>query len=140
MKPKAPTEEQVFFLSNNFTYKLRPDLLINEHGRFEYTVIELIFPNKKFICGSIYKHPDMNIKDLMNNEYLTTLLATILQEEKTCLLMGNFNINLLNTDTEANGSKFCYILSSNFFAPYILQPTRLAKILKPSLITFFKFN
>ena len=44
----------------------------------------------------------MNIKDLMNNEYLTPLLATILQEEKTCLLMGNFNINLLNTDTEAN--------------------------------------
>ena len=82
----------------------------------------------------------MNIKDLMNNEYLTPLLATILQEEKTCLLMGNFNINLLNTDTEANVSKFCYILSSNFFAPYILQPTRLAKALKPSLITFFKFN
>ena len=32
------------------------------------------------------------------NEYLTTRLAKILQEKKTCLLMGNFNINPLKKD------------------------------------------
>ena len=34
-----------------------------------------------------------------NNKYLTPLLAKILQEEKTCLLMGNFSIHLLQTKT-----------------------------------------
>ena len=35
-----------------------------------------------------------------NNEYLTPLLAKILQEENKCLLMGDFTRNLLNTDTD----------------------------------------
>ena len=37
-----------------------------------------------------------------NNEYLTPMLAKILQEENTCLLMGDVNINLLNTDKDPN--------------------------------------
>ena len=47
----------------------------------------------------------MKISDF-NNEYLTPLPAKILQEEKTCLLMGDFNINLLNTDTDYSVSDF----------------------------------
>ena len=90
-----------------------------------------------------------------NNEYLIPLLAKILQGEKTCLLMGDFNINLLNTDTDHNVSDFYDILSilfyqlfqffcslfSNFFAPYILQQTRLTKDSKTLTDNiFFKFN
>ena len=125
-----------FFVSNNVTYKLRPDLLINEHGGLESTFIELTFPNKKdIICGTIYKQSGMKINDF-DNEYLTPLLAKILQEEKTCLLMGNFNTNLLNTNTDHNVSDFYDILSSICFAPKILQSSRLAKNLKLSLIFF----
>ena len=62
-----------------------------------------------------------------NNEYWTPLLAKILQEKKTCLPMGDFNINLLNADTGHNASDFYDILSSTYFVPYILQPRRLAK-------------
>ena len=68
------------FVSNNLTYKLRPDLLINKHERLVSTVIELIFPNKNdIICGTNYKHLGMKISDY-NNEYLKPLLAKILQE------------------------------------------------------------
>ena len=57
------------------------------------------------------------------------------------MLMGDFNINLLNTDTDHNVSDFYNVLSSIFFAPYILQPTSLGKkTLKTSLIIFFKFS
>ena len=45
---QAPAMEQFFFVSNNLIYKLRPDLLSNEHGRLESTIFELIFPNKKY--------------------------------------------------------------------------------------------
>ena len=62
-----------------------------------------------------------------NNEYLTPLLAKILREEKTYVLMDDFNINLINTDTGYNVSDFYDTLSSKLFAPYILQPTRLTK-------------
>ena len=51
-----------FFVSNNLTYKLRPDLLINEHGKLEPTFIGLIFRNKKnIICGVIFKDSDMQL-------------------------------------------------------------------------------
>ena len=42
-----------FLVSNNLTYKLRPDLFINEHGGLESTVIELTFPNKKNIISVV---------------------------------------------------------------------------------------
>ena len=78
----------------------------------------------------------MKISDF-NNEYLTALLAKIPQEENTCLLMCDFNINLLNTDTGPNISDFYDILSSNFFAPYVLQPTMLVKNAKTLIDNIF---
>ena len=85
----------------------------------------------------------MKISDF-NNEYLTPLLAKILQEEKTCLLIGDFNINLLKTDTNPNVSEFYDILSSNFFALYILKPTRLTKnsktLIDNSFLNSIEFN
>ena len=78
----------------------------------------------------------MKISDF-NYEYLTPLLAKILHEEKACLLMGDFNINLLNTDTNHNISDFYDILSSNFFASYILQPARLTKNSKTLIDNIF---
>ena len=78
-----------------------------------------------------------------NNEYLTPLLAKILREEKTYVLMDDFNINLINTDTGYNVSDFYDTLSSKFFAPYILQPTRLtksSKTLTDAFLNSIEFN
>ena len=93
------------------------------------------FPNKNdIICGIIYKHLGIKICDF-NNEYLTPLLAKILQKEKTCLLLGDFF--LLNADIDHSVSDFYDILSSNFFAPYILQPTKLTKNSKTLIDNIF---
>ena len=40
--------------------------------------------------------------------------------------MGDFNINLVNPETNTNISEL-YDMSPSFFAPYILQPIRSAK-------------
>ena len=39
--------------------------------------------------------------------------------------MGDFNIDLLKSDTHSVSDKFLNVLSSNFFQPHILQPTRI---------------
>ena len=49
MKPKAPAEENIFFVSTNLTYKLQPDLLIIEPGSLDSTLIELIISKQKKI-------------------------------------------------------------------------------------------
>ena len=44
---KACSEEQVFCVSGNLIFKLPADLLINELRILEFSLNEIIFPNKK---------------------------------------------------------------------------------------------
>ena len=91
------------------------------------------------ICDCIYKHPNMKIS-CFNSEYLTSLLTNIQKEEKTSMLMDDFNINLLNAETNINISEFYDNMSSHFFAPNILQPVRFTKNPKTLIdITFQNF-
>ena len=60
-----------------------------------------------------------------NTKHIDTLLQTISDENKQCVLMGDFNIDLLKCDTNNDSNLFLNNLSSNFFTPYVLQPTRL---------------
>ena len=109
-------------------------------GCYSLLLLNWFFQTKKIICGTIYKHPGIKISSF-NNEYLIPLPAIILQEERTCLLIGDFNVE---QDTDHNISDFYDILSSNFFAPYILEPTRWAKKSKSLIDNLFqnpiKFN
>ena len=41
-----------------------------------------------------------------------------------CALVGDFNIDLLKTDTRDDTNLYQNTLSSHFFSPYILQPTQ----------------
>ena len=126
-----------FFISNNLTFKERPDLLINDSGRLESTFIELVFPNKKnVLCGCIYKHPSLKAGDF-SDKHLTPMLDKLSKEDKLCFLMGDFNINLLNVESKPDVSEFHHIMSSHLFAPYILQPTRIAKNSKTLIDNIF---
>ena len=125
------------FVSDNLNFKLRNDLTINKSGELESTFIELLLPNRKNeICACIYKHPDMDI-DYFNDTFLTPKLDLICSEDKTCFLMGDFNINLLNVDKKHAISNFYDTLCSHFFAPYILQPTRIANNSKTLIDNIF---
>ena len=115
-----------FFISESINFKKRDDLKFNSCGDFESTFIEIILPSKKnIIVGCIYRHPSSSIliKDF-NDNIIEPLLNKISTEGKLCSLMGDFNIDLLKIDTRGDFSDFFNLLSSHFFAPYILQPTR----------------
>ena len=53
--------------------------------------------------------------------------------------MGDFNTNLLNTETNTYISEFHDNMPFYFFDPYILQPTRLTKNSKTLRQYFPKF-
>ena len=70
-----------------------------------------------------------------NGNFLTPLLDKILKEEKTCLLMGSFNVNLLNNENKFEISEFCYHIS----LPHIPLANKNRKnILKLLLTIYFK--
>ena len=108
-------------------YVTRRDLLINSPGDFESFFIEIHFPKKRnLIVGCIYRHPS---SDISIREFTDCHLDPILQkndtENKQCILMGNFNVDLLKINSHTESNEFHNNLNSHFFTPYILQPTRL---------------
>ena len=50
---------------------------------------------------------------------LDPVLEEIDKERKTCLLMGDFNINLLNIESDKLVSNFYDLMTSRCFAPFI---------------------
>ena len=119
--------EPGFYLKNNITYVERPDLAIMSKRNFESSFIEVKFPNKKnLIVGCLYRHPTSNISvDDFNNLHISPILQIISTEKKQCVLMGDFNVDLMKYDSHDDSNTFLNNLYSSSFTPYILQPTRL---------------
>ena len=75
------------------------------------------------ICGVIYRHPNSNLNNFL--DYINSTTDKINRENKLCLLLGDFNIDLLKIETHVDTDNFLNILGSSFFLPQILQPTRI---------------
>ena len=65
----------------------------------------------------------MPINDFCDN-FLIECLNKIALLDNTCILMGDFNIDLLKSNAKNVTSKFFEVVTSCFFAPYIQRPTR----------------
>ena len=66
--------------------------------------------------------------------YLKQTLNALSKENKKVILTGDLNINLLNFDKNKEVNEFLDILTSNWFTPQILGPTRFVEHNKPSLV------
>ena len=116
-----------FYIKNGYDYIPRKDLNLNSTSHFEAIFVELILKDRKnLIVGCIYRHPssDISVNDFAE-KYLEPIMCKIQREKKECVLMGDFNVDLLKSSGDNAASKFYNTLSSYFFTPYILQPTRL---------------
>ena len=97
-------------------------MLLN--GCLESIFIEISFDEKKnIIVGLIYRHPHMQINDFYDN-FLVEYLNKIALLDNTCILMGDFNIDLLKSNANNVTSKFLEVMTSCLSIPYIQQPTR----------------
>ena len=116
-----------FYIKDNVDYIVRKDLQLNSPGDFESIFIEIQFSKKKnLIVGCIYRHPSSGIpiQDFVKS-HLDPILCKISSENKQCVLMGDFNVDLLKANSHNGSSEFYNNLSSHFFTPYIMNPTRL---------------
>ena len=108
-------------------FHIRSDLNLNSSTNFESMFVEIVFPDRKnLIVGCVYRHPtsDISMRDFADT-HLEPILHKISQEKKECALMGDFNVDLLKSSGNNNtASDFFNNLSSHFFTPFVLQPTR----------------
>ena len=87
------------------------------------TLVEIINRNEKnMVAGCIYKHPKQTIPDFLGN-HLLPFLEKLSNENKQILIMGDFNINLLNYD-DKNTANFLDTMFSYSYLPFINTPPR----------------
>ena len=75
-----------------------------------------------------------------SNEILRSILDNTYVRNKLCVVLGDFNIDILNDDLHTNS--FIYNMQSHHFFPLITKPTRFSPILgiNPSLIDHIWLN
>lgn len=126
----------LMYISKNIVYDERKDLNIYKKEQLESIFIE-IYNNKSVntIIGCIYKHPCMSINEF--NIEIKKLLNQLSSEQKNIILMGDFNIDLLNYDSDSNIAQFLDQLLSNSLYPTISAPTRITNKSKTLIDNIF---
>ena len=105
----------------------------------ESVFIEIINEKgKNTIVGCIYRHLKLAI-DKFNNQFLSPMLEKVSFESKEVYLMSDFNINLLNYESNKETADFLNNMHSNSLVPYITLPTRITPRSKTLIDNIF-FN
>jgi len=91
---------------------------------FESLFIEIGL-NKKILIGIIYRPPGACMKEF--NMELQTLLDPIRKDNIECYIMGDLNINLINSGTHTDTASFLEVMYGNSFIPLINKPTRITE-------------
>lgn len=89
----------------------------------ESTFVEISKEKSDIIVGCIYKHPSLSLREF--NSFLTPIFSKTNLENKTLILMGDFNIDLLKVEEDPQIASFLDLVSSNFLQPHITLPSRI---------------
>ena len=110
------------YIKKGLNYKLRKDLEIYKSKQLESTFIEVNLKNEKIVIGCIYRHQSMELSEF-SSDYLTNLLDTLSSENKTVVLLGDFNVDLLRYDQNSNISDFLDLMYSSLLLSHIFNPS-----------------
>ena len=113
----------LLYIKENVHWKIRKDIQICQSKELESVFIEFI--NKKgrsAIVGCINRHPCIDPKEF-NETFLKILLEDLSYENKNVILMGDFNIDILQYDTNKDSEHFLDEMNSKLL-PYIVSPSR----------------
>ncbi len=114
------------FIHQNLKYSVREDLKSQTVGMDNFTsaFVEIINEYKrKIVVGVIYRPPGYDV-DKFNRDF-DLLLVKLNKSRSKFVLAGDYNINLLNSDSHSSTGDFLNNLFSHSCYPTISRPTRL---------------
>ena len=104
----------------------------------ESLFVDIDSEKQNILVGVLYRHPNKKIHEFIDS--LKELLSELSKEKKAIIIMGDFNINLLNINQHKDSSRFLDTMLDRNLIPYITQPTRFDKDNKGTLIDNIFFN
>ena len=115
-------------IKNSFEYHLREDLSVFNEC-LESIFVEIsgqpFSIEKDIIVAAIYRPPGTNMDNFIS--MLTDILNAIKNDNKLIYLCGDFNIDLLHSDTHLLTSNFIETMYSASLFPLITKPTRVTE-------------
>ena len=113
------------YIKSGISYKPRKDL------RFLEPYIETLFVEisntclnieKNVVVGVVYRPPNTSTPDFI--EKMNLILQRIDTSTKQCRIMGDFNLDILNSDTHPPTKEYIDVMFSHSMFPLINKPTR----------------
>ena len=77
---------------------------------------------KNILICCAYRHPNSEKRKFI--EYMDSTLTKLEKTSKIISVMGDFNINLLEYESDSETNDFINTMVSHYLLPYILHPTR----------------
>ena len=114
---------EIFYSQHIFVY-VRNDIRAKRREELETNEISCLWleitpdKGKSFLVGNMYRPPDSKIE---YNDRFEEFIVTVINEEKEFILLGDFNKNLLNADTDREWGNFTTSLG---LSQLISEPTR----------------
>ena len=125
-----------FYIRNEIEFHLRDDLSSTTDD-YECLWIEVHSKSHNIVCAVVYRHPHSNLDNF--TDYFTAAVDKISKESKFSILMGDFNLNLLNFESHTPTDLFINTLATYCFQPHIIKPTRITDH-SATLIDHIYFN
>ena len=112
-------------VQDHVCFKERPDLsYFSEDCESVFIEVEKGHQQQSsnVIIGVIYRPPNHDISSF--NDKLNSIVNVVRRENKTCYLLGDYNIDILNYASHVHTAQFVDMMSSNGFLPLITRPSR----------------
>ena len=111
-------------MSDDFEAKVRDDLCFVNEELAESLFLEIPrAQGKNIVIGVIYRPPNQSVGDFLFA--YKELIEKIYKENKTCYIMGDFNLKLMDHHCHSLTGEFLDGMYSNMFIPLITRPTRI---------------
>ena len=112
------------YVHKSLDFKIRPDLSINVY--IEPLTIEILSDNKRnTLVNALYRPPNGQIEPF--EAFLNNIFSKIKTSNKLFHIAGDFNLNLLDHDTNTKVQRFLNLVYRNCMIPTINKPTRVTR-------------
>ena len=112
------------FLHESLTFNVRHDLSVN-NADIEALCVEIINKkSKNILINTQYRLPAGNFNEF--EAYLNTFLAKSKTTDKTCFLVGDLNLNLIDYQSNAKVRDFVNLIFQ-YLVPIVNKPTRVTE-------------
>ena len=114
----------MLYIADRLAYNVRNDLSRNEEGIFESLFIEIKSMRKYLAVGLVYRSPSGSIPSFL--KILEEVLDSVQKHPYELILMGDFNLNLLDQNS-ASTIDFLSMMLSSGTLPSVCIPTRVTE-------------